>query len=94
MSKIMKKQKLEDCFCSFPHSIHCRWETENKYYIAWLEEDLFEDWVLIKAWGDKYSRLGNIRQELCDSYNNGIFRLQTLDKKRQQRGYRLVHIKN
>lgn len=93
MNEIMKKQRFEICSCSLPHPIHCRWETENKYYIAWLEKDLFKDWILIKAWGSKYSKLGSVRKELCDSYHNGIFRLQTLDKKRRQRGYLLINIK-
>ena len=93
MDKTMKKQRFEICSSAFSHPIHCRWETENKYYIAWLEEDLFKDWILIKAWGDKHSRLGSVRKELCDSYHNGIFRLQTLDKKRRQRGYLLINIK-
>lgn len=40
-----------------------RWETERRYYVAYLHRDLWGEVILTRAWGGRGSRLGNVRTD-------------------------------
>jgi hypothetical protein len=66
-----------------------RWiNPENgRYYHAHLDNDLFGGWTLVLAWGGLRNRRGNMRVNCLVSYEDGVQRLQAIDKRRRQRGY-------
>jgi hypothetical protein len=63
-----------------------RWETSTRYVETRVMTDLWGETVLIKAWGGKNRRLGNLRtvavgpQQITQA-------LAKIAKTRQQRGY-------
>jgi hypothetical protein len=65
-------------------------DAKARYYRAAIVRDLFEEWVLITAWGGLHSHRGNMRSTVLASYEDGIERIAALDKRRRQRGYRRV----
>ena len=69
-----------------------RWVNEDKrrYYQAALVRDLFGDWVLVTAWGGLDSHLGKMASTAVESQADGQARMQALDRRRRQRGYRPV----
>lgn len=68
-----------------------RWihSEKDRYYLADLVQDLFGDWVLVLCWGAIGSRRGQLRVIAVPSHDEGLVRLETIAKRRQQRGYRL-----
>jgi hypothetical protein len=63
---------------------------KRRYYQAHLVVDLLGDWVLLTAWGSVDSHRGNMRSTLVESHADGLERIQAIDKRRRQRGYRSV----
>jgi hypothetical protein len=67
--------------------IRVRWETDTKYYEVRLRRDLLHDWVLIVSRGSKTSRLGALRTIFVSSEEEGIQKIEALDKQRTRHGY-------
>jgi predicted DNA-binding WGR domain protein len=61
---------------------------KGRYYQAELVQDLFGDWTLILVWGGFGSRRGQVRVVYVASFAAGLERLESLAKRRRQRGYR------
>lgn len=66
-----------------------RWINAEKgrYYQVDLVQDLFGDWTLILVWGGLESRRGRMRVVYVSSYAEGLERIASIAKRRQQRGY-------
>jgi hypothetical protein len=60
---------------------------KRRYYRVELRRDLLEDLVLIQAWGALGSRLGQVRQTVVESEEEGERLLRAIERRRQQRGY-------
>ena len=67
-----------------------RWETDGKYYKANLYKDLFNDWILEKSWGSKFSRRGGEQLVFCTSHGDALDKIKTLNSLRKRRGYEKV----
>jgi hypothetical protein len=69
-----------------------RWINPEKgrYYHAHLDNDLFGGWTLVLAWGGLRNRRGNMLVNPVSSYEDGLQRIQAIDKRRGRRGYCLV----
>ena len=69
-----------------------RWINPEKgrYYHAHLDNDLFGGWTLVLAWGGLRNRRGNMQVHAVSSYEDGLKRLQAIDRRRGRRGYCLV----
>lgn len=67
-----------------------RWEKGGRYYTAFVQQDLFEGWVVTHIWGRKGTRLGKVRNVPCEDEARGRIRLEKIDRKRLSRGYRRV----
>ncbi len=67
------------------------WENPNnyRYYHVRLAKDLLGDWVLIKCWGRKGSRLGRIQYDVCDNYQSSQEKIAKLKVIRRRHGYKL-----
>lgn len=67
-----------------------RWESEKRYYIALLYQDLFGVWLLRTVWGGRFSKLGN---EKCRPMNDmaiDLAEMERIDVVRRRRGYHLM----
>jgi len=70
--------------------VFCRWESTTRYYLAGLEQDLLDDWVVVQRWGGKATGLGSHQVVVVGSETEGLRRLVAVAKVRARRGYRLV----
>ncbi len=70
--------------------IRLRWEKEGRFYEAHLHQDLWGEWVVTRAWGQRHSRLGRVINIPCASYQEGVGLLVQIDRSRIKKGYRLV----
>ncbi|MGV0950965.1 MAG: WGR domain-containing protein [Azonexus sp.] len=69
-----------------------RWVHPEKarYYQADLVVDLLGDWCVVTAWGGLGSHRGQVRRAMVASQEEGVKRLQEIERRRQQRGYQYV----
>ncbi len=51
------------------------------------QQNLWQDWVLTKVWGWRSAALGHIRDVPCLSYEEGLSRLEEVDRRHRQRSY-------
>jgi hypothetical protein len=65
-----------------------RWETETRYYLAWLHQDLFGEWVVYRMWGGKRNGRGSSRLDRVASEEEGRRLLEAIAKTRRAHGYR------
>ncbi len=68
-------------------------ESENRYYVIILQQNLFHGWSIIKYYGGKFNKLGNMKIEICDSYKDAENKIEKLQKKRKSRKYILKNIR-
>ena len=68
-----------------------RFEKGTRYYTLILNKDLLSDWIVAKVNGRINSRLGQINDEACSSYQEALARFKELIWYRQfKRYYTLV----
>ena len=59
----------------------------RRYYRAFLQQDLFGDWTMVRCWGGLDSRLGQYRIEMVANPDEGRAALEALEERRRKRGY-------
>ena len=64
-------------------------ESKDRYYIVILQQDLFHEWSIIKCYGGKDNKLGNMIIESCNSYKDGTDKIEQIKKTRRSRKYTL-----
>jgi hypothetical protein len=69
-----------------------RWESEGRYYIALLYQDLFCMWLLRTVWGGRFSKLGNEKCKPVNDMASGLAALARIDAVRRRRGYYRVKV--
>ncbi len=71
--------------------INIYWEnpSSQRYYQLYLEQDLFADWVLIKLWGRRGTKLGGKQQVVCQTYEQALQLIDQIKNIRKRRGYML-----
>jgi hypothetical protein len=67
-------------------------ESKDRYYIVILQQDLFHEWSIMKCYGGKENKLGNLIIESCDSYDAAINEIEQIKKIRRRRKYTLKKI--
>jgi len=67
-----------------------RWESERRYYIALLYQDLFGVWLLRTVWGGRFSKLGNEKCMPVSDVATGLTAMERIDVVRHRRGYHLM----
>ncbi len=65
-----------------------RWETDSRWYVAELVQDLWGNWRVRQSWGSRFSDQGNGRSLEVSSYAEGLELMERTGKRRMQRGYR------
>lgn len=67
-----------------------RWESADRYYMAWIQRDLFGGLELATVWGGKGNRLGGARYVPVASLDAAVAAIAELDRRRRARQYRLL----
>ena len=68
-------------------------ESKDRYYTVILQQDLFHEWSIIKCYGGKDNKLGNMIIESCNSYQDGTDKIEQIKKTRRSRKYVLKKAK-
>ncbi len=68
-------------------------ESKDRYYIVILQQDLFHEWSIIKCYGGKDNKLGNLIIQSCDSYDEAINEIEEIKKVRKAHKYMLKYRK-
>jgi hypothetical protein len=68
-------------------------ESKDRYYIVILQQNLFHEWSIIKCYGGKDNKLGNMIIESCNSYQDGRYKIEKIKKIRRSRKYTLKKTK-
>ncbi|MFA7097425.1 MAG: WGR domain-containing protein [Gammaproteobacteria bacterium] len=63
------------------------WRRDTRYYTAYLQQDLWGNWVVVQAWGKIGTKVGRTKTTPCNSYEDGVALLEKIDKRRQRHGY-------
>ena len=75
-----------------PMTLHLRFEKETRFYTVCLEQDLFEDWVVMATNGSMRSKVGTSRTLPFDDYNSALAKCYELVKVRHQHKYQIIKI--
>ena len=62
-------------------------ESEEKYYIIMLQQDIFHEWVITKVYGEKNDKQDNYIVESCYSYEDVKNKIEAIKKIRKQHKY-------
>ena len=68
-------------------------ESKDRYYIAILQQDIFHEWSIIKCYGGKDNKLGNLLIQSCNSYDEAINEIEAIKKVRKAHKYMLKYRK-
>lgn len=67
-------------------------ESKDRYYIVILQQDLFHQWSIIKCYGGKENKLGNLLIKSYNSYDAAINEIEEIKKIRKAHKYRLKRL--
>jgi hypothetical protein len=62
-------------------------ESESRYYVIILQQNIFHEWIIVQYYGGKYNKLGNTLTKVCASYEDAVSTIGQLRKKRKSRKY-------
>lgn len=64
-----------------------RWENDDRYYIAFVHQDLFGEVILSRYWGRKGTRLGGEKHSRMANQEEVQNRLRSVARVRERHGY-------
>lgn len=64
-------------------------ETSQRHYRLILEQDLFDDWVVLCAYGSRHSKLGNMKKYPYQSFDEAFNKLVDVVKIRYKHSYKI-----
>lgn len=67
-----------------------RWQSETRYYSLHLCQNLFGEWVAIKKWQGKNTRIHGSKEHRCNNLNDAYNFFAKVNKRRIARGYALI----
>lgn len=63
------------------------WRKASRHYSCELRQNLFGQWVVLRRWGRVTAIKGQSIEHTCASYEEGAEILNSVAKRRVQRGY-------
>ena len=63
------------------------WERDTRWYYCEICQDLFENWIVRRAWGDKISRRSGGKEHLCESLEEAEKLYEYVLKRRKSHKY-------
>lgn len=74
--------------------MNCKLRFENlaklRYYLVYVTQDLFGEWIIIKSWGGLNKAGGQVLSTPCASYDEAMAKIESIKKARIRCGYALV----
>ncbi|GAA3900945.1 hypothetical protein GCM10022228_09480 [Halomonas cibimaris] len=67
-----------------------RWETEHDYVLIHIHQDMFNDWIFSRAWGQIGTQFGGLEHRLADSLEQAQMWLDDDATIQRSRGFRKV----
>ena len=67
--------------------IYMEHQIKQRYYLLFIEQDLFKTWCLVKSFGSLISRRGRTMVEVCLNKQDASEKLFDVENKKRQRGY-------
>lgn len=67
-----------------------RWETEHDYVLVHIHQDMFGDWIFIRAWGQIGTQFGGLKHHLADDRQQALMWLEDETTIQASRGFRKV----
>jgi hypothetical protein len=67
-----------------------RWETDHDYVLVHVHQDMFGDWIFIRAWGQIGTQLGGLKHQLADDHDQALMWLADETTILSSRGFRKV----
>ncbi|KIE04544.1 hypothetical protein NF27_HL00090 [Candidatus Jidaibacter acanthamoeba] len=58
-----------------------KWRSESRYYTISLQQNLFNEWTIIKSWGGLQNNLGSFAVQTFDHLNNALKEIANVTKK-------------
>ena len=68
-------------------------ETNHKYYMVILQQNLFHEWSVTNIFGSKKDKQGKMIVTYCDSYKDALEKIAAIKKVRKARKYVLKKAK-
>ena len=60
---------------------------KQRYYLLFIEQDLFDTWCLIRAFGSTITKRGRTMIQICESEQQAKVELAKIEVLRRKRGY-------
>lgn len=67
-----------------------RWETDRRFYVAEVRQDLFGNWIVMRRWGSLRTQRGNSMTVTAQDYGQARLLLEDVARRRKARGYHYV----
>ena len=62
-------------------------QATQRYYLLFIEQDLFDTWCLIRAFGSTVTKRGRTIVQICENEQQAEDELAKVEAKRHKRGY-------
>ena len=63
------------------------WSRGTRWYYCQICQDIFQNWTVIRVWGDSVSRKGGKKEHLCQSFEDAEKVFQYVIKRRKWHKY-------
>lgn len=63
------------------------WRKNTRHYSCEVRQNLFGQWVVLRRWGRMSAKQGQLLEQVCDHYEEGLQVFESVEKRRAKRGY-------
>jgi hypothetical protein len=67
-----------------------RWETDQDYVLVHIHQDMFDDWIFSRAWGQIGTQHGGLKHQLAEDHDQALMWLDDETSLQASRGFRKV----
>ncbi|MFC0268327.1 hypothetical protein [Kushneria aurantia] len=67
-----------------------RWESDHDYVLIHVHQDMFGDWIFVRAWGQIGTGYGGVVHSLAEDYARAMAWVEDIDHIQRLRGYQKV----
>lgn len=67
-----------------------RWESHHDYVLVHVHQDMFGDWIFVRAWGQIGTQFGGLKHQLADSYEQAMMWLDDVAHIQASRGFHKI----
>ncbi|WP_245770440.1 hypothetical protein [Marinospirillum alkaliphilum] len=67
-----------------------RWEKDQDYYLVYVHQDMFGDWLVTRAWGLTGTQYGGLKHTLVGSPEEAAVLVDDVRHIQESRGFRKV----